>query len=294
MCRLFGLLGNSVTPADPWLLFTDRSLLRQSNVSPETAQKDGWGIAWFDASRNVRLEKGAAGAYRPGEVERFTQAARESRGPLVLGHLRHASNPMDLPPERLLGLENSQPFVHGSTLFAHNGSIPFPRETRTKLGRFEPRVKGVNDSEVLFWLLVRHIEETGDPLRAYAETVQDLEEVWNAQGAPPPGPYSGLNVLISRGPNELWAFCRYLGEHGTGLLDTTRPYYEMTYAADAKQLVVGSEPFDTKRRDWVSLPNGHYLFAQATHGLVALQTGELPAAKPAPVPVSRTGSVPTA
>jgi hypothetical protein len=286
MCRLFGLLGNGVTPAEPWLLDTDRALLNQSNVTAEEAQTDGWGIGWFTERRTTRVEKGIGPASSPEEVDRFRAAARGAHGPLAIAHLRKASNPMGLPKERLIALENCQPFIHGSTMFAHNGMIPFPRETRAFLGEYEPMVRGVNDSEVLFWLLVRHLESDPDPVQAFAGTIADLVRVWREKGSPGGGPYTGLNVLFSRGPNELWAFCQSLGEHGTGLLDRTRPYYQMTYLADAKQLVVGSEPFDSTRSDWRTLPNGHYLYAQSSHGLVAVKTGVLPAPTPVPRPVA--------
>ncbi len=282
MCRLFGLLGGPLTPAEPWLVATDRSLLAQSDVTPETRQADGWGIAWYPSTRVPHVEKGIGGAYEPREKERFLAAAKRAMGPVVLGHLRDASNPMNLPHERLIGLENSQPFVHGGILFAHNGAITLPRETRALLGKFESHVQGVNDSEVLFWLLVKHIEEIGDPVGAYTQTVADLVRVWSENGRPEGGPYSGLNVIFTRGPNELWAFCHWRGEHGVGLLDDHRPYYEMTYAADAKHVVVGSEPFDSKRTDWRSLPDGHYLVANASGGLVGVKTAPIPSPAPAP------------
>ncbi|HXQ94778.1 MAG TPA: class II glutamine amidotransferase [Thermoplasmata archaeon] len=277
MCRLFGLLGNGVTPAEPWLLETDRSLLNQSNVAAEEAQTDGWGIGWFNDRRGLNIERGIGGASSPSEVDEFRRAAKAAHGPLAIAHLRKASNPMGLPKERLIALENSQPFAHGSTLFAHNGMIPFPRQTRALLGEYESMVRGVNDSEVLFWLLVRHLDTAPGPVQAFDGVITDLVRVWRDNGAPVGGPYSGLNVVFSRGPSELWAFCQYLGEHGTGLLDRTRPYYQMAYLSDAKQFVVGSEPFDSTRSDWRTLPNGHYLCAQAIHGLVAVTTGVLPA-----------------
>ena len=221
MCRLFGLLGNGVTPAEPWLLDTDRALLRQAHVTDEEAQPDGWGVGWFTERRVLRVEKGIGAASSPGEVDRFRTVARAAHGPLAIAHLRKASNPMGLPKERLIGLENSQPFLHGSTMFAHNGSIQFPRETRAFLGEYESMVKGVNDSEVLFWLLIRHLDSATDPVEAFDGTVADLVRVWRDKGSPDGGPYTGLNVIFSRGPNELWAFCQSLGEHGTGLLDRT-------------------------------------------------------------------------
>ncbi|HYK92435.1 MAG TPA: class II glutamine amidotransferase [Thermoplasmata archaeon] len=284
MCRLFGMLGNPSTPADPWLIATDRSLLAQSNASAETRQPDGWGIAWYTDARAPQVDKGAGGAYE--ESERFTRSARAAKGPVVVGHLRHASNPMNLPHERLIGMENSQPFSYHSYLFAHNGHLPHPRETRPLLGRFESEIRGVNDSEVLFWLLVKHVEALGDPLAAYSQTVGDLWRVWEETGRTVPEPYSGLNVVFTRGPNELWAFCHWRGEHGGGLLDDRRPYYQMAYSADAKLCVVGSEPFDSTRRDWKSLQNGEYLVARSVQGLVAVEVGAIPLAKMALAPLA--------
>lgn len=284
MCRLFGLVSAGETPAEPWLVSGERSFLAQSNASPEHAQRDGWGIAWYPSRRTPKIEKGVGGAFAQGEEERFRAAAHLATGPVVVGHLRHASNPMNLPLERLMGLENAQPFHHGGILFAHNGLIRFPRETRPLLGKFEEKVEGVNDSEVLFWLLVKHTEETGDPLGAYTRTVEDLVKVWHQRGSPEEGPYSGLNVLFSRGPGELWAFCHWRGEHGGALLDDSRPYYRMTYKADTKTAIVGSEPFDTRRHDWRDVDNGQYLHVQEAHGLVGVKTGRIPLPEVVPAP----------
>ena len=277
MCRLFGMLGGAQTPAEPWLVSTDRSLLVQSNTSEKHAQKDGWGVAWYEATRTPRIEKGVGGAFAAGENPHFRDASHRAHGPLVIGHLRHASNPMNLPHERLIARENSQPFTHGSYLFAHNGSITYPKETRPLLGAFESHVRGVNDSEVLFYLFARHLEERVDPVQAYARTVADLIEVGRQHPKSSKAlPYTGLNVLFTRGPNELWAFCHWLGEHGSRFLDAEHPYYEMTYFADAKVVVVGSEPFDSERKDWRSIPNGTFLYAHAAHGLIGVKTGPIP------------------
>lgn len=278
MCRLFGLLGSPSAPAEPWLVSADRSLLAQSHVGAQEAQPDGWGIAWYSDTRQPRLEKGIGNAMA--EAGAFTRASRAAHGPVVLGHLRKASNPLHLPHARLIGLENSQPFAFRNYLFAHNGMIPYPRETRPMLGKFEEQVRGVNDSEVLFWLLVRHADALGDPLQAYARSVSDLTRVWAQQAHRETPPFSGLNVLFTRGPNELWAFCLWRGTHGSSFFDPGRPYYQMAYAADAKQCIVGSEPFDSTRSDWRSLENGTYLVARASSGLVTVETGPIPLSAP--------------
>jgi predicted glutamine amidotransferase len=276
MCRLFGMLGNAASSPERWLLSSERSLLVQSDSTPDQIQTDGWGIAWRDSQGVVRIEKGVGLARAPEEVGRFTQAAKTARGPVVVAHLRKASNPLKLSRERLIALENSQPFAFGDYLFAHNGSILHPGEVRPLLGRFEPMVRGVNDSEVLFWLLLRHLDEDPDPVVAYTRAVRTLHEVWAETGSGGAGPYTGLNVVLTRGGNELWAFCQSRGEHGTGLMDPTRPYYEMVYLFNAKELIVGSEPFDARRSAWRSLKNGTYLHARQEHGLVAVDTGAIP------------------
>jgi len=276
MCRLLGLLTAQDDAAEPWLVRSDRSLLAQSHASPETAQRDGWGVGWYTNGGRTHVEKGIRGAFEPSERERFVAAARASLPPLVIGHLRHASNPLGLPPEQLLGPQNSQPFDTHTVLFAHNGAIPFPRETRPFLGVHENEPKGVNDSEVLFWLLVRNAEETHDPLRAYARTVEDLVRVWQGLGRPKVAPFSGLNVLFAPRVGELWAFCLWTGDHGPGLLDPLRRYYEMTYRATPHRLLVGSEPFDGELTGWTSLPSGSYLHAVLDRGRVELTRGTVP------------------
>jgi predicted glutamine amidotransferase len=278
MCRLFGLLTTKDDPAADWLVTAPRSLLAQSNVRPEVAQRDGWGIGWYSERGRTRVEKGAHGAFEPGERELYLRAAADARPPLVIGHLRHASNPLGLPHDQLLGTSNSQPFETHAVLFAHNGSIPFPRETRPSLGIHERDVKGLNDSEVFFWLLQRHTEETRDPLEGYVRAVVDLLRVWADLGRPAIPPYSGLNVLYAPSDDELWAFCAWMGDHGTGLLDTSRPYYEMTYRTTPHRLVVGSEPFDGELATWTSLRNGTYLRARRREQGIEVTTGSIPLA----------------
>ncbi len=278
MCRLFGLIGAPHQPPYHWLVRSDRSLLSLANVRSESRQGEGWGIAWYAPDRRLVIAKGIGCAGDPGEREAFTAASARAEPPLVIGHLRKASNPKKLSREQLLGLANSQPFSHGSTLFAHNGSIPLPDATRSLCGEYESEIRGVNDSEVLFYLLLNHLDATLDPARAYADTVADLAKVWEREGRPSKYPYAGLNVLLARGPHELWAFCLSTGEPMRGLRDETVPYYQMTYAGDSTHLLVASELLDTDRKDWMPLTNGRYLVAQDDRGTVRFRTGAIPLA----------------
>jgi predicted glutamine amidotransferase len=276
MCRLFGFLSGRPSQVEEYLVKGDRSLLAQSHASATRAQRDGWGIAWYDGARSTRIEKGIGGAFAPKERGRFLAAAGAAHGPTVVAHIRNASNPMHLPAGQLIAMENSQPFSAKGVLFAHNGEIPLPRETRALLGEFDSNIRGVNDSEVLFWLLNRQLAESGDPLRAYTRTKQTLNGVWEGHRRRPKFPYSGLNVIFTRGRNELWAFCSWLGEYGTGLLATDRPFYEMGFQRTADSIVVGSEPFTSTDVDWRPLRNGEYLVAHRDHDRVRFETGTIP------------------
>lgn len=89
------------------------SLLKLSHLRPGTEQPDGWGI--------VRVV-GTGGAYEPSEEPKFRAAAHRAHGPVIVGHLRRASNPMHRPASELIGAVNSQPFTDNSYLFVHNGT----------------------------------------------------------------------------------------------------------------------------------------------------------------------------
>jgi predicted glutamine amidotransferase len=280
MCRLLGVLSPNEEPGRRWLLDSERSLFVQSNVNPEMAQKDGWGIGWFDAEGRIHLQKGVRGAFEPGEKEHFRLVAGSAKSRNLIGHLRHASNPMKLPLEQLLALPNSQPFEDGQTMFAHNGAIPLPRETRKVLGPLDAKVHGVNDSEVLYWLIQKHYRTTGDVLQSYHAARRELITVWEQNGRPAGGPWSGLNVLFAPMPDELWAFCCYEGDHGHNLCDAGQPYYQMSYQETPTSLVVCSEPLDSHRENWNALTNGQFLRARIHNGRIELEKGDLPLLAP--------------
>jgi predicted glutamine amidotransferase len=275
MCRLFGLLSPDDRLAKPWLLDSELSLLRQSDIDPEHPQGDGWGVAWRNGSKIV-LNKGISGAHTPKERPNFIKAAEVARGPLVIAHLRKASNPMKLPMEKIWGMDNSQPFLEGQVIFAHNGAIPLPTETRERLGHFASKVKGVNDSEVYFYLLLRCIEDEKDPPRAYVRAMKELTEVWEKNGKPGEKAFSGLNIVFSTSPKDLWAFCHYTGEHGTSLSGIKRPYYEMCYREEGGAAVVASEPMDRNEVSWKPIATGRYMHATLTDGRVTTECGDLP------------------
>ncbi len=279
MCRWVGQLGSDQATLVDDLIQAPTSLLRLSNARPTARQTDGWGIAWWDGRLGLQRVVGEGGAFEPSETPKFRAAALKAHGPVIVGHLRRASNPRGLPHADLIGEANSQPFMDGSYIFAHNGMIPHPETTRRRLGRFRDRVRGVNDSEILFWLMRAHLDSDDDIVAAYGRSVADLWEDWRSEGAPHAGPYSGLNVVWTRGTDELWAFGLARGDHGPALADADRPYYRLAFRAEPDRIKVASEPTDG-RPGWNSLENGHYLHARRTSSGVRWETAPIPGLAP--------------
>ncbi len=294
MCRLFGSISLSPSSPGPWLLDDEIPFLRLANADPEALQAEGWGIAWYPPNDpRPRVEKGAQAVYAPQERDRFIEAARSSKGPLVVAHLRKASNPMGLPREQLVALENTQPFLSEEGIFAHNGWIGLPRETMPLLGARRDLLRGLNDSEVLQQLFLFHLDRTGDPLRAYPRAMEALHQVWAAHDRPGKGPHGGLNLLFAWGPRELWAFCHYTGDHGSCLSGLPRPYYEMSYQVEPARVVVVSEPTNRHLERWTPLRNGHYLRVREIGGRLVVVEGNIPGLPPMPAPSPRSkGTVP--
>jgi len=248
--------------------------LKQASINKEQLQSDGWGIAWYEGTRPV-VEKGVGGAYEPAEQDAFIAAAGRAKGSMVLAHLRRASNPMGLPTDKLRGFENSQPFLYGKTVFVHNGAIHLPQETRKYLGKYAGLPKGVNDSEIFFYLLLKSVDDEKDVVRGYGTAMRQLLRVWEENGKPGKKAFSGLNVILSRSPKELWAFCFYEGDYGPSLSGIRKPYYEMCYKEDKRDLIVASEPMDGKPSEWHPLRAGHYLSAKLEEGVVRVSPGTI-------------------
>ena len=59
-------------------------------------------------------------------------------------------------------MAHTQPFSFGRWLFAHNGTLFIPREVREALGPLGRPIKGNNDSEVLFYWLMKHCRHPGE------------------------------------------------------------------------------------------------------------------------------------
>lgn len=261
MCRLFGQISEDIRGADDFLVRRKFSLLRQSFLHPKAKQRDGWGLAWRVGGR-WSLVKSRNAVFE--EKKRFSDLARAAQGSVFVAHIRHASNPRKLPKSRLIGLANSQPFVHNDLAFAHNGTLNIPDAVARGLGKYRPLIRGENDSEVLFWLFVKEWEAApGDWQRVFARMAKTIEATWKRlpkSKRKHPAPSSGLNFVASDG-KTLAAHCRYDRPDGKSLCGQGRPYFEMCYNKLDNRIVAASEPMDSGGA-WKPIPRGRLMLAR--------------------------------
>jgi glutamine amidotransferase len=243
-----------------------RSLLHQSKADPRRKQGDGWGVAWYPARRRPVVYKSAKPIYQDGM--RLHHAVERAKGGVLLGHVRWASNPLKLPRRRLIGLPHTQPFVHGPWTFAHNGTLYIPREVKAALGPWARFVRGNNDSEVLFyWLLKTVVHGKGSDWESKVRSsLKGLDAIW--AGCRQKYPifkygYHGLNWVLTNGEVFL-AFC-YVDPRGwdqaKALCAPGQPYYALQLLASDQSVQVASEPLTLDPR-WRPLGHGRLLIAE--------------------------------
>lgn len=145
MCRLLGIVASEPTEFAVVLARAPRCLATLSREHP-----DGWGVAIHDG--DWRLHRGTDRAH---EDRRFLDLASESRGHVLVAHVRQKT----VGPTRL---ENTHPFAADGWIFAHNGTVK--RTDVLAAGTSKKRrdaVAGDTDSELLFAYLLTRLDEAG-------------------------------------------------------------------------------------------------------------------------------------
>lgn len=251
-------------------LFSDPcSLFAQSRADPYRLQGDGWGIGFY-ANSSLRVIKSAKPVY--GEHERFKRLAEGIKSNIIIAHIRRASNPRGLPREKLISIDNSQPFYYGNYVFAHNGVIMIPDEVAGLLGDWRLMIRGLNDSEVYFWYILKELHEGRSIIEALRNFERDIWRVWaEVRGRHPDKnrPYMGLNIIFSDG-EKLYAYCKYDEELDgaiRSLCNSDQPGMQMTYIADSERLIVASEKTNLEE-EWKPLKSGQLITSYVKDGKI--------------------------
>ena len=245
MCRLFAQISPLPLSAEPYLVDSDFSLLKQSNFNKKNLQKDGWGIANYGNKNKPVVSKSPKPVFL--EAMKFKKAAA-ARSTAIIGHIRAASNPRDLPKNKLLNLESAQPFTDGRWIFAHNGTLEIPDEVTKALGPLRRNIKSSNDSEVYFWQFIKFYRKTGDATKALKACIGEIWDLWKKCKSRYPqkkGPYTSLNALLSDG-QSLYALCHFFrkGLADCGVCNPSQPWSVMSFARRGPLFIAASEDLD--------------------------------------------------
>jgi glutamine amidotransferase len=252
MCRLLGAIFAETGSIQHHFLNSECSLFTQA---VKGRQSDGWGIGFYSQGNNPVIFKSDKPVYE--DKEEFEKAVKSTMGRIIIAHVRKASNPMGLAREMLISLENSQPFSYSNYVLAHNGTINIPDEVSKRLGPYAKLIKGRNDSEVYFYLLLSLIEKEGDVTNAFKKVEHTLMKIFLEEKVSRfETPFTSLNTIFSDG-NRLYAFTRYLYNPGPSMCYGDAPIYEMCFKISSDHIVVASEK--TERGDWVPLKNNSLL-----------------------------------
>jgi len=173
--------GTREVQATFWLLDAPASLLLQSESQP-----DGVGLGTFDADGTPSVYRKPVAALRS---QTFIAGAKAVRSRTFISHIRHATAAEP-------SVENTHPFEQHGRLFGHNGVVGDLEEIRRRLGPDAALIQGTTDSEHLFALITKRIDDCDGDVSAgitaaAREFAADL-------------PLYSLNMVLTT-PTEVWA-----------------------------------------------------------------------------------------
>lgn len=271
MCRLFGAISVNPINAAKYIIYDPCSLYIQSKIDPSRLQGDGWGIGFY-VNGSLRVFKSEKPIYE--DYESLKSIVYGIKSNIIVAHIRRASNPRGLPREKLISVENSQPFYYRKYLFAHNGVITMPDETAQLLDDWRLKIRGLNDSEVYFWYIIRELCNGRSLPEALKNFQRDLLRVWLENHEKYPHidrPYIGLNMIFSDG-EKLYAYCKYdekLDGKSRSICYRDQPAMQMMYAADQDRLIVASERTNSED-GWQPLRSGQLVTGQIINGRIRI------------------------
>lgn len=200
MARLLGYMANR-TDRLPQVLEHEHAALAATTPSREPAPT-GWGLGFYQGGEVLHRKRP-----RSAEDADWHQLCRDIVSDCVLMHLRQ-------PTVGDFRTQNTHPFRMRSWLFAHKGTIPGFEALKTPLLSALPdflkrNIRGETDSEVLFHILLSHLNAEGaldahdvherHLLEALRATVTFVDEASALAGQAP----ATLNLVLTNGRSML-------------------------------------------------------------------------------------------
>ena len=244
MCRFLAYLGEPVFLED---IITKpcHSLIHQSLHASEAktvTNGDGFGLGWY----GERQEPGVYRELRPAwSDENLLAICRQVRSPAFFAHIRAATG-------TATSRANCHPFVHGRSMFMHNGQIGCYHTLRRGLENMIPdelyrERGGTTDSEALFLIALAHGADR-EPISAFASVLSTVSDMMRNCGVHEPLRFA---ATYTNG-EDLYAF-RWASDNKAPTLYVR---------GGDRDVMVASEPIDSQHEDWTLIPQGHALIAR--------------------------------
>ncbi len=179
MCRILGYVGQPVT-LDRVLYTPPFSICRQSHAPRHQVlgriNADGWGVGWYEPS--IRPQPARYRTATPMWADRrFAEIAPLIRTGTAIAAVRNAS------PGAPIEETGSSPFVAERYLFTHNGYLDGFRDglgVQLRHGlseRREAQLLGAADSEVVFAMILDHLDKGAGMTTAVTEVLAEIRDL---------------------------------------------------------------------------------------------------------------------
>ena len=238
MCRLIGIVGTHPLPVNE-VMQAFFPLAKDGHVKStmQPGHLDGWGLSGLSMQRAVYFGRKAEPLTETKKpFDQAVEKAGKSQSPVLVGHLRKAS-------EGGRDICNTHPFHSRDWIFAHNGTI-FGATASLPVQDATPQ--GQTDSERFFLWMQENIQNEDDRTEALVNLLKK---------ARPDLVYSALNFLMTDG-TTLWAYREYGDKRfdpGETLQEREK-YYTLYFARVERSVVVCSEPLKSISKLWQPIP----------------------------------------
>ena len=244
MCRWLAYRGRPIFLGD-LVTEPEHSLIEQSLHAREAktgTNGDGFGVGWYGERSEPGLYREILPAWSD---ENLRSLCRQIRSGQFFAHVRASTG-------TATSRANCHPFVHGRTMFMHNGQIGGYGAIRRALealvpdGLFAQR-QGTTDSELIFLLALA--EAAPFPV-ALARVLSRIEAAMDRAAITEP-----LRFTACWTDGDSFGAVRYATDMKAPSL-----YY---CDADPQALIVVSEPLDGRAERWKAVPQGMMLTSAA-------------------------------
>lgn len=261
MCRWLAYSGPRLS-LNMLLFEPENSLIRQSLAASSSVvptNGDGFGLGWYDDHPEPGLFRDTLPAWNDSNLQSI---ARHIRSGLFFAHVRASTGTS-------ISRDNCHPFVHGRSMFMHNGEIGGYHKIRRELEHLIPTElyaarQGTTDSEAFFLLALGHglLEEPGPAL---ARTIALIEDVMAAAEVTEP-----LRAAVAFTDGENVTALRYAGDRASPTLyylaggDLYIRDHRIHLADGEDTLLVLSEPLDGADDFWTEVPENTLVAARGS------------------------------